>query len=189
LLPAFVSPAFVTTAAFCTAGYAAAPTPTTIEKTRLSPAAIAFVVVAVTMGPSAATVRPATAGELVYTSPVGSVSLTVIVPAEAAVPSLWIAKPYTAGCPTVNVPVWLFTSARSGTPLMTVGSSARPFVGSLSPGVSAAATFVTPPSAAGPTDTVSVHSRLSPGAIGPGFVAVTTPPALPKAQPAPLPDT
>src|SRR5438552_1537431 len=72
---------------------------------------------------------------------------------------------------------------------MAVGSAAELFAALRSPGVATVAPFVTAGNAALATDTVMLHSRLSPAAIGPACVAVTTPPAFANDQPAPAPLT
>jgi hypothetical protein len=71
----------------------------------------------------------------------------------------------------------------------TVGSEARSFEGSLSPGVLTLAEFVTLGTAAPPTEAVIVNGELALAAIGPGRVAVTIWPFTLKLHPLPLPDT
>ena len=60
--------------------------------------------------------------------------------------------------------------------------------GSGSPGVFTVAELVTLGTAAADTSTVSVNTRLSPGASGPGLLAVTSPPAAANVHPVPRPD-
>ena len=84
--------------------------------------------------------------------------------------------------------MWRFASERSGAPATVVASEAVSLPAYGSPEVRTVAKLVTAGTAAGDTFAVSVNTRLSPTATGPGFVAVTIWPLLLKLQPAPAPE-
>src|SRR5439155_81796 len=108
-------------------------------------------------------------------SPVGNVSLTVIVPVVAVLPTLVTATEYTPLIPTVKLPVWLFTIDRSitGAAFTVVKSDDELFPVLVSPVVETLAVLVTLGTAPAATLTVSVIVLLAVAANGPAFVQVT----------------
>src|SRR5438034_366103 len=171
-----------------TLGTAAGATFTVSVKTRLSPATIGPLFVAVTVPPAAAKLHPAPKPETKL-RPAGSGSVTVIGPVVAVVPTLGTERRRVGLAPSTNAAVCRFAIARSGAPPTAVRSEAVLFAAYGSPEVLTVAVLMTLGTAAGATFTVSVNTRLSPATIGPLFVAVTVPPAAAKFQPAPVPET
>jgi len=92
-----------------------APTALTVKVigAPLPPAAMAVVLVHVTFWPAPLHVQPVPLAAL-NVNPVGSVSVTVIVPVVAAVPVLLAVTVYVPVEPIVKLPVWLFAIARVG---------------------------------------------------------------------------
>ena len=144
--------------------------------------------VQVTVWPTAEQVQPLPVPETKL-KPVGSVSVTVIVPMVLAEPMFVAVTVYVPFTPIVKFPLWLFVIARSKpvAPTMVVGSLAVLFAGLVSPEFETVAIFVTPPAIFTPT--VRVMLLLALIASGPGLVQVTVWPTAEQDHPLPMPET
>src|SRR5689334_21701710 len=102
--------------------------------------------------------------------PAGRVSSTVVTPDVGAEPEFVTVIVHVPLVPTAKLPTCDLAMDRFGAApgFTTVGSLVWSPDGSLSPGVSTVAEFVTPGSATAPTDTMMSNDEPAPGAIGPG---------------------
>ena len=113
LLLEFVSPDVATVAVLVTPGAAVVAGVTVRPKLELAFGARIPVFVQVTVCPEALQFHPAPAPET-YVRPVGSVSVTVIVPVVPAPPTFVTAMLYTPFVPTMKLPLCCLVIVRSG---------------------------------------------------------------------------
>jgi hypothetical protein len=149
----------------------------------LAVTAIAVVLVQVAVCPLPAHVQPVPLAVL-YVRPVGSVSVTVIVPEVATLPEFPTSSVYVPVCPAPRFPVCDFASVRTELPLMLVGSVATGVL--LAPPPDALAEFVTWPD--GPTTLTAsvIELPVLPAAIAVELVQVAVWPLPLQLQPVPL---
>ena len=184
-----VAPPPVTVATLVTLGTAATPTPTIkVMGLPFAPtAAIGVTDVQVTFCPTAAHVQPTPVPDT-NVKPAGSGSVTVTVPAVAAVPLLAGVMVYVPLRPTMKSPTCDFASARFASPRIVVGSLAVAVLGARPP--LALALLMTVPMADAATATLSVIGLpVAPAAIGVLDVHVAACPAPVHVQPVPVADT
>jgi hypothetical protein len=179
----FVAPPPLTVTEFVTEPGAPFALTTSVIALAAAPAAIDVVLVHVAVCAAPLHVQPVPLAAL-NVRPVGSVSVTVIVPEVAAVPLLLTTIEYEPVEPIVKLPVCVFTTASCG---------ARTVVGSLEDGVFAApppdapAVLVTLAGAFAATFTTSEIGFPVPAtAILVVLVHVTTAPAAEQVQPVPV---
>ena len=119
-------------------------------------------------------------------TPAGSVSVTVMAPTVAPLPTFVATSVHVPFWPWMKFAAWRLSNARSGTPCTAVGSLSRSLAALRSPGVATVAALTTPGTAAESTFTVIVKLVLSAAEIESEWVAVTICPDGAKLQPAPF---
>jgi len=184
----FDAPPPLTVTEFVTvAGAFAATLTVSVMGAPAAAAAMTAALVQVTVCPAALHVQPVPVAAL-NVKPVGSVSVTVIVPDVATFPALLTTTVYVPVCPVTNEPACDFASANCGVPEIVVGSVAVG-VFAAPPPLAVAELVNDPGSVAAGTVTPSVIVGNDPAAATAAvLVQVTTCPELPHVQPEPVAD-